>query len=319
MTRPHKLFSGQVSDFKLRLLRVYRTVVECEGFSAAEPQLGITRSTISKHIGDLENRLCARLCDRGRSGFALTDAGHIVYYATMQLLIAIEEFRSRIIEFHTELVAELSIGLIDCLVTMEETGLRNAVARYGERHPNVHFKVMVGSEGEINQAIRDRRLHVGVTVQRGSSQGIAATPMTMEVSYLYCGRGHEAFDRPDTEISEHDLSRYPMVRHGYSEAESQVIDRWNLSARATSHQTEGVVLPVLSGPFLGFIPDHFAKFREQEGRIRRMMPEKTTKLTKIVATAHRGAKANPIVRQFLPYLSESQEATMQRAASRLVS
>lgn len=30
MTWPHKLFSGQVSDFELRLLRVYRIVVERE-------------------------------------------------------------------------------------------------------------------------------------------------------------------------------------------------------------------------------------------------------------------------------------------------
>ena len=48
---------GQVSDLDLRLLRVFRAVVECGGFAAAELELGIGRSTISRHIKDLEARL----------------------------------------------------------------------------------------------------------------------------------------------------------------------------------------------------------------------------------------------------------------------
>ena len=38
---------AQVSDFDIRLLRLFRSVVECGGFSAAESVLGIGRSAIS--------------------------------------------------------------------------------------------------------------------------------------------------------------------------------------------------------------------------------------------------------------------------------
>lgn len=47
----------RVSDVDLRLLRAFKTVVNCGGFSAAEIDLGIGRSTISTHIGELEARL----------------------------------------------------------------------------------------------------------------------------------------------------------------------------------------------------------------------------------------------------------------------
>ena len=81
---------AQVSDFEIRLLRIFRSVVECGGFSAAESVLGIGRSAISLHMSDLEQRLGLRLCQRGRAGFALTEEGREVYQSSLQLFGALE-------------------------------------------------------------------------------------------------------------------------------------------------------------------------------------------------------------------------------------
>ena len=48
---------GQLSDADLRLLRVFKAVVDCGGMAAAELELNIGTSTISRHIKDLETRL----------------------------------------------------------------------------------------------------------------------------------------------------------------------------------------------------------------------------------------------------------------------
>ncbi|BBI71815.2 hypothetical protein HAALTHF_16320n [Vreelandella aquamarina] len=47
---------GQMSDYEIRLIRIFKTVVECGGFTAAETTLGISRSAISQHMNDLEGR-----------------------------------------------------------------------------------------------------------------------------------------------------------------------------------------------------------------------------------------------------------------------
>ena len=44
---------GQISDFEIKLLRVFKAVVDCGGFSAAETTLNISRPTISTHIANL--------------------------------------------------------------------------------------------------------------------------------------------------------------------------------------------------------------------------------------------------------------------------
>ena len=59
---------GQLSDMDLRLLRVFKSVVECGGMAAAELELNIGISTVSRHIKDLETRLGLSLCRRGRAG-----------------------------------------------------------------------------------------------------------------------------------------------------------------------------------------------------------------------------------------------------------
>ena len=87
---------GQVGDYEIRLLRVFKTVVECGGFSAAEVELNISRSTISVHMSNLEARLKLKLCQRGRSGFALTEEGLTIYNATRQLFSRLAEFRSTV-------------------------------------------------------------------------------------------------------------------------------------------------------------------------------------------------------------------------------
>ncbi len=99
-----------------------------------------------------------------------------------------------------------------------------------------------------------------------------------------------------------------MVRHGYSDAESEAIRRWKLTVMATSHQTEGVMLLVLTGRYIGFLPDHFARAWEEKSKIRAILPQKIQKTTEIIAITHKAGKANPMVRQFLSLMAIKDKA-----------
>ena len=127
-----KKFKGQVSDADLRLLRIYKTVVESGGFSAAEVELNISRAAISISMADLETRLGFRLCQRGRSGFSLTEEGSKVYQYTLQLLSSIEDFRTQINGLHERLKGDLNIGITDNLVTMPRMVITNSVSTLKE-------------------------------------------------------------------------------------------------------------------------------------------------------------------------------------------
>ena len=91
---------GQLSDMDLRLLKVFKSVVDCGGMAAAELELNIGTSTVSRHVKDLETRLGLVLCRRGRAGFALTAEGQRVYDETLRLLASVDAFRGSIDDIH---------------------------------------------------------------------------------------------------------------------------------------------------------------------------------------------------------------------------
>ena len=66
-----KSLMTRIGDADLKLLRIFKAVVDSGGLSAAETELNVGRSTISKQIADLEHRLNLRLRQRGPAGFAL--------------------------------------------------------------------------------------------------------------------------------------------------------------------------------------------------------------------------------------------------------
>ncbi|MDX1400274.1 MAG: LysR family transcriptional regulator, partial [Oceanospirillum sp.] len=57
---------GQISDYELKQLKLFKTVVESGGFTSAAAELNISRPTVSNHIASLESRLGMSLCKRGR-------------------------------------------------------------------------------------------------------------------------------------------------------------------------------------------------------------------------------------------------------------
>lgn len=299
MNWPHRIFASQFTDFELKLLRVFRAVVDCSGFSPAENELGLTKSAVSKHVSDLEIRLGVRLCERGRGGFALTPEGKVVYDSTTQLLVALEEFRSRINSVHSELIGEFYIGFIESLVTHQDPLLHRILADYVRAHPGLKLRMVVGSASEIDRAVEERRLHIGISVKSEGSDRTVTVPLLTEIGYLYCGREHELYNLKDAAISEERLSRCAVVQHGYSAAETRLITRLRLNPQAISHQSEGILFLVLAGCHIGFLPTHIAKPWVSQGLIRAIRTEDIKKETHVVVKAQRASVENPMIASFL--------------------
>ena len=116
----------RLNDIDVRLLHVYRAVVECRGFTNAQAVLNISQPTISNHISELEDRLGMRLCDRGRKGFRLS-RGKRVYDEAVNLFKAHEHFQSVTLELKGKMSGYLNIGVIDNVITDQECPIVRAL------------------------------------------------------------------------------------------------------------------------------------------------------------------------------------------------
>lgn len=303
-----KGFRGQISDVDLRLLRVFRTVVENGGFSAAQVELGIGRSTISKHMADLEERLGLRLCQRGRRGFELTEHGAALYAYAQQLLKSMDDFRSQVHGLHTDLVGALHVGLVDHMVSDPATPVVPALRRLAARAPAVHLNIATMAPDAIETALLDNRLHVGVLPENGRRQpALAYEPLYTETGCLYCGEGHPLYDRaPDVPVEELLTHEYASLGHPESQHLARLFgEQWApVRVTAEARQVEAVAFLLLTGRFLGFLPRHVGHTRELDGCLRPLRPDVTTIPTPILVATHRTRPATAIQRAFVDELAK---------------
>lgn len=72
-------------------MSIFARVVDAGGFAQAARQLGLTRSTVSKHVARLEEGLGVRLLHRTTRAMSLTDAGLAVHEQCARLAAAAED------------------------------------------------------------------------------------------------------------------------------------------------------------------------------------------------------------------------------------
>lgn len=308
MMRTSTFQVGTVADADLRLLRVFRTVVERGGFAPAEAELNVTRSAISLSISDLEKRLGLRLCRRGRAGFALTDEGRRVYDALVRLLNGVENFRAEVSAIHARLKGELAIGLTDNLVTMPRMRVTHALTALKKRGPDVVIRIRMAPPSDVEQGVLDGRLHVGVIPEQRRLQGLEYQELYHEDAHLYCADTHPLFARPDAEIGVDDIAAADAVMPAYVPAGeiAPLLQRLTSSAIATDR--EGIAFLILTGLYVGFLPDHVAAKWVGEGRMRPIRPDITGYVTRYAVITRRGGRPNMVLDTFMEEVARNAEA-----------
>lgn len=258
--------SVNISHADIRLLKVFNTVVQCGGFAAAQVELNVGQSTISAHMATLETRLGVRLCERGRGGFRLTEQGRHIHAAAQRLFREVESFRADVEGLRGRLAGELHIGTVDNVISNPAFTLSEALRRFKRRGGNVRIHVVVGRPTEVERAVVDGSVHVGIGAYTRQISGITHVPLLRERQYLYCGAGHPLFGMGKNEIDIDQIGNWECVKRPYV-PDVDIPDCARLKSTALAENMEAIAFLILSGQFIGFLPEHYA---EQWTRLNRM-------------------------------------------------
>jgi DNA-binding transcriptional LysR family regulator len=254
-----KALIGEIADVDLRLLRIFKAVVDAGGFSAAELELNIGRSTVSRHVADLEERLGFVLCRRGRAGFALTEEGRQVHVAAQRLLASVDAFRNDLRGLQADLSGSLELALFDKTTTNPRSHIVDAVRRFRRMAPAVGFDITVDTVTAIEAGVLDGRFQLGITPDHRRSDALHYLPLFTERMDLYCGHQHPLFRPGGAALTLDDLREYDYAGLGFHSPNMEATHRFGLRRRASVTDQEGVATLVLSGCFIGFLPDHYAE------------------------------------------------------------
>lgn len=295
-----KAWLGQVGDTDIRLLKVFKAVVDCGGMAAAELELNIGRSTISRHVKDLEQRLGLVLCRRGRGGFALTDEGRRVHADTLQLLDALESFRTHVGQMHGELTGTLRLGLFDKTVTNPAARIDRAIRAFRERAPQVRLDLTVGAINVLEPAVIDGQLQLVIVPDHRRSQSLNYAPLFPEQMRLYGGREHPLFGRQRVGLD--DLRAVEFAGLAFHSPNMEATRRFGLKRSAVVNDQEAVALLVRSGRYVGFLPEHYAALFEAQGEMRRLGPAEVGYVVDFVAVTRGPSSTSRLTQTFLQCL-----------------
>jgi len=267
-----KALLGNLTDSDLRLLRVFRSVAACGGFAAAELELNINRSTISRHIKDLETRLGVTLCRRGRGGFALTNEGAQVLGSAQRMMAAMADFQHEVDELHQRLTGSIAVAIFDKTASNPRCHISRAFARFDEQAPDVHPELYVQPINAIEAGIMEGRFHLGIIPTHRHSSSLEYYRLFDEQMYLYCAANHPLYSPGSDVIDLGAVRGYRYVGIGHHSPNMEITRELGLQRHATAHDQESVALLVLSGKYLGFLPEHYAESFVTRGLIRPVLP-----------------------------------------------
>lgn len=292
-----------LSDVDIRLLRIFITVTEFGGFAASELELNIGRSTISRHISDLELRVGLKLCNRGPSGFSLTSEGEQVLHAARKLLASLDGFQSEIDNIHTTLTGVLRIGLFDQSTTNPNARLDEAIERLDDIAPDVTLEISLAPPSALEAQVTEGGLDLAIVPVHRQTTSLTYTPLYTERMTLYCGDRHPLYHAPDgLRAAELGLEDHKYAGYAFNSPNLKAGMGLGLRRAARVEEEEALALLIQSGRYIGFLADHVAETLVANGGVRPIAPRESSYTSTFAAITRKKPEPDRKTQEFIACL-----------------
>ena len=279
----------------VKLLRIFACVVRSQGFAAAQQELNLSTSAISTYMSQLENQLGIVLCHRGRGGFGLTSKGELFHQETLRILGELEGFERYAATLKGELRGTLNLGVLDSTVSDPALPLADVIGSFSSLHPAVHLHLQVQSPYELQLAVLDNRLDLAIGSFFSRMNGLVYQPLYREQHWLYCSDRHPLFDgrRIPAEL----ITQQRMVGRGYW-SQAELARHGFKHSAATVESMEAQLILVLSGAYIGYLPEHYAQPWVDQQRLRALSPATFGYQAPFSMILRRGRAREPLIVTF---------------------
>jgi len=177
-------------------------------FTAAAEAVGVTQSTITKSVADLEQQLGYSIFHRTSRGALLTEAGRDFVEEAARLLDDTNALMRRPKHSDDPYAGPLRIGV--CPASLEWR-LIDPLALLLKRHPSVRFQIIGSNFERMVQLLRNGVVDVALGFDQAFSDwsDIRRETVTPVKSVLFVRRDHPILDR--TGVTTKDLMQYGFV------------------------------------------------------------------------------------------------------------
>ncbi|MCA9187807.1 MAG: LysR family transcriptional regulator [Pirellulaceae bacterium] len=180
---------------QLKSLKIFCDVVRQRSFSKAADENGITQSGASQVVQHLEARLGARLIDRSKRPWVLTEEGEIFYRGCRDVVRRYVALESQVRSLHKEVSERVRVASI---YSVGLSHMNRYVQEFMSRYPKAHVHVQYQHPANVYELVERDAVELGLVSYPKASREIEAIAWRDEPMVVVCA-------------SQHELSRCDMV------------------------------------------------------------------------------------------------------------
>lgn len=187
-------------------LLVFHEVVRQKSFSKAAEELFISQPAVTKHIKGLELKVGARLIERGKGGFNLSDAGKLLFKSAHKISSQLREVEDHIGKLQKKQHGLLRIGTTEsysrCLMPTLLSGFQNL-------HPSIKIALDVGNSEEIEKSLLTYQNDVALIGMTKVSSKLECIPFLKEELVLIVSPSHPIAEKERVSLKA--IKEFPFI------------------------------------------------------------------------------------------------------------
>jgi DNA-binding transcriptional LysR family regulator len=203
----------------LNHLRVFASVAEQGSLTRAARSLQVSQPAVSKQLGDLEHDLGTTLVDRLPRGVRLTAAGELLFAHAKRILHAEQAAEAELRD-----LAELGRGrlAIGASTTIGGYFVPSLFGELHRAHPGVQLELRIANTSDIQAAVLDNRLDLGLTEGLMHSDALSVEPFATDELIAIAAPGHAALGR--SLLDARALSSLPLLMREAGSGSRDVVE-----------------------------------------------------------------------------------------------
>lgn len=293
---------GKREEFDLNEMAIFVHVVEAGSFTGAARHLGLPKSTVSRKITQLEERLGIRLIQRTTRSLRLTDTGNAYYNHCARIMGEIEEANIAVTHMQSTPTGTLRIT---APVLFGSTVLAGLIADYCDQHPQV----------TVDMALSDQKLDlvqdgIDVAFRVGTLEDSSLIGRHLgDVRSLLCAspgyiKKHGEIHHPDT-LCEHNLMTLTQWPSWQLCGPGGQTHNHNVQPRVQVNDFASLHTLALSGSGVVPLPSIIAAPAIRSGKLVQVLPEWPFEASPIHALYPSNRHLSAKVRSFVEFVIES--------------
>jgi LysR family transcriptional regulator for metE and metH len=175
---------------ELRHFKLVTAVADTGSLAAASLRLHLTPSALSHQLRDAEERLGARLFQRGNRRLRLTGAGEQLLEAARHVLVSVAQAESALQKGAPEELLRISTGCYTAYAWLPPVLRRWQVA-----HPRVELRIVLEATRQPMPALLAGQLDLALTTDPPKVSRVASTPLFKDEFVLLIPASHRFSDR----------------------------------------------------------------------------------------------------------------------------